>query len=233
MSLKTLLVLDANARGTLIPGRGGQSAVRETALQTLLPWMVQRASAAKRVKQTVVIMNSSDSRVMATRVPSIATVIASDEPNGLLRMLMAADAFSAEAIVRVDFETPLIDPALIDMLVETADQTPTVDYVSYRDGTEPAKQTAGKFAEWCRVASLRQAVQSPGIGQSVTSYLHSQPDRFELRYLKVSAPEDRSNLRVRMDSPQDLREVKEFMARVQQPTRATKSVGASPKMRVK
>ncbi|MEM7313934.1 MAG: hypothetical protein AAF497_12355, partial [Planctomycetota bacterium] len=213
MSMKTLLVIDVNSRGSLIPGRGGQTAARETALQTVLPWIVERVSQSKRLNSIVVLMNSSDARAMATRVPSVATVIASDESNGLSRLLLAADAFDAEAIIKVDFETPLIDPTLIDMLMESIKQDPSADYVSYREGNEPAKQTAGKFAEWCRVSALREADDFvPGRGESPTSVIHSNPDRFEVRYLKLTASEDRSNLRVRMDSPQDLRNVKDFIA---------------------
>lgn len=220
MSLKTLLVIDVNARGSQIPGQGGQSAVRQTGLQTLLPWMVQRAAESTRIQQIVVVLSTSDARIVASRVTSRASVIASDGQDGLTRLMMAADAFDAEALVVVDFETPMIDPALIDMLVEAAEDDPPSDYISFRDKDDHASRKAGKYAEWCRVASLRQAMAKDSLTcHAATSILYTQPERFRLRFLKVSTPAERRNLKVRMDSPEDLLRVEDFMANLDGSTR--------------
>ena len=216
MTSKTLLVIDVNSRASVLSRQTGPPATRETVIEAGLPWVIERVARAEHIRSVVVLMNSADARLMATRVPSVATVIASDESNGLKRLLMAAEAFDAEAIVKVDFEAPLVDCSLVDMLMEFAEQNPNVDYVSFREGSESDTETAGKYVEWCRVSALREAGElEPLPGRSATRVLHGYPERFEVRYLKLTTPEDRSNLMVRMDSPQEVCSVKDLIAKVE------------------
>jgi spore coat polysaccharide biosynthesis protein SpsF len=124
------------------------------------------------------------------------------EHDVLDRYYLAAEAFRAELVVRVTSDCPLIDPGLIDEVVE-AFLRERPDYVSnFLERTYPrgldneAVSFDGLARAWCEAASPYQRVH-------VTPYFYENPGLFRL--LAVKQDRDLSDYRWTVDTPDDMR----------------------------
>jgi spore coat polysaccharide biosynthesis protein SpsF len=122
-------------------------------------------------------------------------------PDVLDRYHGAARHFAADIIVRLTADCPLLDPAIIDKVVETF-LAGEFDYVSnvleptYPDGLDTevfSREALDRAWREARLGSERE---------HVTPYINQRPDLFRLGRVKHET--DLSGLRWTVDEPQDL-----------------------------
>src|SRR5690606_28833150 len=121
------------------------------------------------------------------------------EEDVLDRYLQAANQMQADVIVRVTGDCPLIDPDIVDALVEQFLRA-DVDYLS---NTEPPTYPDGLDTEVFTVKSLERAAREssdPFDHEHVTPYLR-RPGLFRIG--AVAHEENFSNLRWTVDEPED------------------------------
>jgi len=136
--------------------------------------------------------------------PRDVSLHVSDRPDMLGRMVSAAEALGADAIVRVCAEHPFVDPVLIDRLATTAEAHPHCDYIGFcSQNGRPALLTAlESFGEWCRTDALRRADREatlPADREHVTRYVYSHPELFPLRFISVPRELERESARLAWD----------------------------------
>jgi spore coat polysaccharide biosynthesis protein SpsF len=126
------------------------------------------------------------------------------EEDLLDRYYQAALAHQAEVVVRVTSDCPLMDPELVDQVVdEFMARQPRVDYASTR--LPQYHYPRGLDTEVMTMAALATAWQedsNPAWREHVTPYLYFHPERFRLH--GVMHPEDLSRFRLTVDTPEDL-----------------------------
>jgi spore coat polysaccharide biosynthesis protein SpsF len=125
------------------------------------------------------------------------------EKDLILRLLGAARAAKADAVVRVTADCPLVDPQLVDRMVESYRAHPRIDFVtnvyppSYPDGLDldilPRKT----------LERMDQDVKDPLHREWLTTYILERPKRF--RILNIASDSDARDLRWTLDYPEDLR----------------------------
>ena len=129
--------------------------------------------------------------------PDVPTFVA-PPGDALTRILAAAEAEQADALVRVRADNPYVDPLLVDRLVITAEAHPSCDYISYSraDGRPAILSQLGVCAEWCSVAALRRAAtvaRRSADRQDVTAYLYGHPELFSVRLIPLPRELDRDD----------------------------------------
>ena len=127
--------------------------------------------------------------------------------NVLERFVQAAEAFEADAVLRVCADNPLLDPHLIRCLVQFAEQR-RPDYAGYRTavGTPAICTPAGLTAEWVATDALRRLVRSAPtseMAEHVTLGVYSQSG-YDTAWLPLPEWADCSWLRLTCDTADDL-----------------------------
>lgn len=140
-------------------------------------------------------------------------VFAGPEQDVLARYVGAARQAAASAVVRVTADCPLLDPQLVDQVVQAYRRDPC-DY-AYVSGYP---RGAGD-AEVIATAALERAAREstlPWHREHVMTYITDHPERFTIRI--EPAPDDlrRPDLRVCIDQPEDLEVVRQVFARLGQ-----------------
>lgn len=129
------------------------------------------------------------------------------------RIYQMAKRFNADAVVRVTADCPLVDPKLVDQLVEAYIQDPALEYVTnilpptYPDGLDlDVISTKALEKGWKR--SRGDAFKSEWINHD----LRSNPDIYKTK--KFNLDRDLSHLRWTVDYPEDLVLVREIFKRL-------------------
>jgi len=130
------------------------------------------------------------------------------------RLLGAAVAARADALVRVNADSPLIDPAIVDQAVELyRRQSPElVSNVVRR--TFPK----GQSVEVIAVAALKRAVKAMTTSderEHVTPWFYANPTR--VRIVGFESADPRPHMQLSVDTAEDLQRVEAILARLGEP----------------
>lgn len=126
-----------------------------------------------------------------------------------LRLLDAARSVDADAFVRVNGDSPLLDPALIDEAVELYLRT-AADLVS---NVHPRSFPKGQSVEVISVEAMRRAVDAmttPQEREHVTPYFYAHDDEFVIRSFGATQP--RPDVQLSIDSPEDFTRCEAILA---------------------
>jgi len=126
------------------------------------------------------------------------------EQDVLDRYYRAATAHAAEAVVRITSDCPLIEPRVVDRVVdEFLKRQPEVSYAS---NVVPSRTyPRGLDTEVFTFAALERAWREddrPAFREHVTPYINQNPELFAIHCVEHS--QDLSHLRWTVDTPEDL-----------------------------
>jgi len=203
--LKTLGIVQACFSTSRFHGLAG----RQLCGQSLLAWVIRRATDCQQLDGVIVLASSvPGDPPVCELVPSDVPLLLSDRPDVLGRFLRALEEYPAETVVRIRGDSPFVDPGLIDRLVTTACSHPKCDYVTYRssDGQPAILSPVGVYAEWFQTAALRRAAKSaksPSDREHVTRYIYSHPEIFNIRLIPAPPEIDRDDVRLTVDIEED------------------------------
>jgi len=184
-------------------------ASRKLGGRSLLEWVVRRVTDCTRLDGVIVLAcGGVDDSLLHELVPSDVPIHLSDGSDPLDQFTRALQRYPAEAVVRVEADSPFVDPALIDRLVTSAEWDGYCDYVGYclQDGRPAIRSPVGVFAEWFRSDALRRAARSarhPDDRNEVTRYLYTHPKEFCLRLIPAPEEIDRHDVRLTIDAEED------------------------------
>lgn len=203
---KTGAIIQARMGSTRLPGK----VMLDLCGRPVIHHVIDRVLESRLLNLVVIATTDLDKDdVLAMAVnnyhPKIVLFRGSEE-DVLDRYYQAAKHFGIETVVRITSDCPLIDPEVIDLVIDKYN-TGRYDYVSnvgtrtYPRGldTEVFSRSALEEA-WLR-ASL------PGDREHVTPYLRDNPGRF--RISEVTSAVDYSDYRWTLDTPEDWRFVQE------------------------
>jgi len=181
--------------------------------KSLILHVIERAQRAKLVDKVVL---ATTTRPIDTPLAEIVQthgipVYRGDCDDVLDRYYKAASLYNAEVIIRITGDCPLIDPHIIDMVIQVFLQK-QYDYVTntlqptYPDGLDVevfSYQTLKKAWNEASLTSERE---------HVTSYIRNHPELFSL--YNVKNPVDLSQFRWTVDQQEDLDFVREIFKRL-------------------
>jgi spore coat polysaccharide biosynthesis protein SpsF len=196
---RTVAIIQARTGSTRLPGK----VLRPLLGEPLLVHVVSRVRRARSVDETVVATTTlpADDVIVELGTAAGWPVSRGSEVDLLERYLHAARAHGAERVIRITSDCPLIDPGLIDDVVETL----AADEADYASNTlEPRTYPRGLDVEAITIDALESAGREdrdPASREHATPFLYRHPERYRLT--AVRNPVDLSAHRWTVDTPQD------------------------------
>lgn len=177
----------------------------------LIVYMAKRVARARRVDEVVVVTSTDTSDDPLVKVLQEAAVPAfrGDLADVLRRYTDAARACNADIIVRLTGDCPLIDPSIIDAVIETLDRV-GADYAS---NAAPPTFPDGLDVECFTRIALERAQQLAARGperEHVTLWMRDPSSG--LVCANYQAISDLSHLRLTVDYPDDLTVVRRVVS---------------------
>ena len=134
-----------------------------------------------------------------------------DSKNVLERHYRCAEKFSLSKIIRMPSDKPLLDPEVVDQIVEVFNSN-SYDYVT---NFLPSTYPGGTEVEVLSFDSLKKSWENaalPSEKEHVTNYIYN--NRNDFRIFNVVNSEDLSNFRWAVDRIEDLRLVREIVSKI-------------------
>ena len=197
--IKTVAIIQARMGSSRLPGK----VMAPIAGKPMLFHVVNRAQQAKMIDLVVVAttVHGDDDAVAAFCSSENIQCIRGSLDDVLDRYYQAARYFNAEVIVRLTADCPLLDPLVIDKVVEAFhqgdfDYAANVVECTYPDGLDTEAFSRDTLERAWREAKLKSE------REHVTAYILKHPELFHLGSVKHE--EDYSGLRWTVDTSRDL-----------------------------
>jgi spore coat polysaccharide biosynthesis protein SpsF (cytidylyltransferase family) len=195
---RTFAVVQARFTSVRLPGK----VLRPLRGRPMLAYLLEALSHA-RMLDGVVLATSTDTTDDA--IADFAREARVDCYRGPLddvaaRLLAAAESRGADALVRVNGDSPLLDPALVDLAVDLFRRAQP-DVVT---NVRPRSYPKGQSVEVMSCAALSRAVAemaTPDEREHVTRHFYENPDRFTIR--SFTTPRPRPDLQLSVDDAAD------------------------------
>ncbi len=204
---RVVLVVQARLGSERLPEKvlldiGGRRAIE---------WLVLRARRSKLVAEVrLAIPDGSDNDMLARVAEEVGCQCSrGSEMDCLERYLTAARDSEADHVVRVSGDSPFIDPGMIDAVVRDHLESGA----DYTRNFEPIDIPAGL----CIEAVTREALERGGSEagdpydrEHVMPYFYRVPGRFEVKRTPVPEKLLRPDLRLTLDTPEDIQALREI-----------------------
>ena len=196
--MKTVAIIQARLGSTRLPGK----VLLDLAGEPMLARVVNRVRRARRVDEVVIATTTEK------RDDELASLCAKrgwpcsrgSEQDVLDRYYQAALAHKADRVVRITSDCPLIDPQVIDSVIEGID----LQQSEYSSNTIRRTYPRGLDVEAFTFATLEIAGRedkNPAWREHVTQFIVRHPERFGITQL--SYDDDHSHRRWTVDTPED------------------------------
>lgn len=197
--MRTVAIIQARMGSRRLPGK----VVEDLGGRPLLAHVIERARRAKTLDEVVVATVADEHNNDIARVAAACQVVAirGSEDDVLDRYRQAAKATSADVVVRITADCPLLDPVVVDDII-TLFHASQCDYASnvhpptYPDGVHAEVFSRDTLERAWREAKLRSE------REHVTPYIVRHPEIFH--QVNLTNTMDLSSLRWVVDEPRDL-----------------------------
>jgi spore coat polysaccharide biosynthesis protein SpsF len=198
--MTTVAIIQARMGSTRLPGK----VLTDLAGEPALVHVVERTRRATTLDAVVVATTAqpADESIVQLCTERGYPCVRGSEDDVLDRYYRAAQQYHADVVVRITADCPLIEPAIIDHVVQTF-RRHRCDYVS--NSLPPRTYPRGLDVEVFRFAALARAWHedtNPTWREHVTPYIRRNPERFSLH--AVAHDGDYSAMRWTVDTEEDL-----------------------------
>ena len=201
--MKVLAITQARTGSTRLPNK----ILKKINEETLLEIHIQRILKSKKIDKLIIATTTAPADDAIARIGEKVhtAVYRGSEDDVLDRFYQTAKTIKPEWVVRLTSDCPLIDPILIDQVIELA-QKENADYCS---NTLLEKFPDGQDVEVFKFTALEEAWKYAKLNserEHVTPYIRKNStmenaDRF--KSLNFDTPEDYGYLRMTVDEPKD------------------------------
>jgi spore coat polysaccharide biosynthesis protein SpsF len=174
---KIALIIQARTRSTRLPGK----VLKTVQNQSLLSILLERVKKAKLVDELIVATSTSfaDDQIVQLARKYDVNVYRGSEEDVLDRYLQAAKISLADVVVRVTADCPLLDPLIVDKVINYF-FSHDYDYVSNTlQWTYPRGMDVEIFYQRCLEKAAKMS-SLPSEREHVTLYIYKHPEIFRL-----------------------------------------------------
>lgn len=205
--MKTVALIQARTGSTRLPGK----VLRNIGNSPMLLTVIKRLRRAARIDQITVATSTSkvDDPIEQLCLTHHTTCCRGSEEDVLGRFYYAAQSSQADIVVRITADCPLIDPQVVDCVIETFLEHPAADYASniFPERTYP-RGLDTEVISFSTLELIHRLDVNPDWREHVTPYIHRNPHLF--RICTLTCDQDHSALRWTVDTPEDLCVVQEI-----------------------
>ena len=196
---RVVATIEARMTSSRLPGKVLLPAVGKP----LLELMVERLRRTRHLDEIVIATTedaSSDPLQELAERLGIGCFRGSED-DVLARVLGAAQAYDADLIVELTGDCPLIDPALVDHVIERHREGGADYTANVLDKTYPLGFAVQVFPTRV-LAEVAELTDDPADREHVSLYIYEHPERYRLRNIVSDHPES-AELRLTVDTPED------------------------------
>ena len=198
--MKTAAIIEARMTSSRLPGK----VLLPVLGRPLLDHLIERLKRARTLDTIIVATTTkaTDDPIEALALDLGCGCFRGSEEDVLERVLCAAQRFGVDVVVEITGDCPLMDPAIIDVLVETF-RLNRYDYVSnvltrtYPRGMDTQVFPTAVLDEVARLTS------DPVDHEHVSLYIYNHPERFSLHNVESGLPPRYYDLRLTVDTEED------------------------------
>ena len=197
---RIVATIEARMNSSRLPGKILLPLAGKPSLERL----VERARKSKKVDEVVVAttVSASDDAVEQWAQKAGVSIYRGSEEDVLLRVLEAARAYRGDVIVELTGDCPLIDPTMIDSLIEMY-QNSDFDYVSnVLERTYPRGWDVQVFARKI-LEEVNLSTNDLADRENVSLYIYEHPERFKLGGMKAPKELYGPDIRICVDTLED------------------------------
>jgi spore coat polysaccharide biosynthesis protein SpsF len=198
--MNTLAIVQARTGSRRLPGK----VLMDLGGQTVLARVVSRLKKRSREIDEMVVATTrrpADDRIVEACESLQVPCFRGAEHDVLDRYYQAAHSYSADTVVRITADCPLIDPELVDETIRVLRE----ERADYASNLFPRTYPRGLDAEVFTIAALDRAwseAREPYQREHVTPYLYEHPETFRLAVVRGGV--DHSRYRWTLDTLEDL-----------------------------
>ncbi len=197
--MKTVIISQARMTSTRLPGK----VLKEVSGKPLLAYHIERLKKTKKADAVIVAttVNATDGPIVELCGRLNVTCFRGSEEDVLSRYYHAACEAQADIVVRVTSDCPLIDPVVVDEVIDALTPYGDCDYAS---NTLVRTYPRGMDTEAFSFAALEQAFKEAAAKperEHVTPYIYNHPEIF--RFKNVLYRQDESRHRWTVDTEDD------------------------------
>ncbi|MBZ5666752.1 MAG: glycosyltransferase family protein [Acidobacteriia bacterium] len=204
--MKTVAIIQARMGSNRLPGK----VLRPILGKPMLWYIVRRVRAVPLIDEVVVAIpdGPTDEELRKFCAANDIAHFSGSELDVLDRFYRAAQQHSADPVLRITADCPLVDPELVEKLISKY-RSGGYDYAAVSAGADASRTEGGCFpdgmdAECFNFASLEKAwkeAQDPRDREHVTRFIWRRKGLF--RCTKLMADREYHHLRLTVDYPQD------------------------------
>lgn len=200
--MKIVAIIQARMGSTRLPGK----ILKKVNGRTLLDYQIERVMQSKMINQIIIAttVKESDDPIVDFCIKANIDYYRGSEEDVLSRYYEAAKKFEADIIVRLTSDCPIIDPEVIDRVIQYyIENRSKLDYVS---NTIERTYPRGLDTEVFSFNVLKQAHKEAILDRDrehVTAYFYTNPDEFRLGFVKHDL--DYSGYRWTVDTEEDFK----------------------------
>jgi spore coat polysaccharide biosynthesis protein SpsF len=209
--MKVVAIVQARVGSTRLPSK----VLKDILGKPMLWHMLNRLGASNRIDNAVLAIPNSGQN---DKLEQFANKFGfhsyrGSEDDVLSRYYEAAVKFSADVVVRLSSDCPLIDPRVTDKVIETHLNS-DADYTSNTiRRTSPRGLDTEVFNFQVLKVACREASQTYE-REHVTPYIYQHPDLFKLQSVEATGKLRRPDLRLTVDTEEDLKLIREIYQRL-------------------
>jgi spore coat polysaccharide biosynthesis protein SpsF len=209
--LRTVAIVQARMGSSRLPGKS----LMPVAGQPMLFHVLQRLGASRKLDDIVVATSNvpRDQVIVDLAREAGVETFSGSETDVLDRYYGAAKAFGAGIVVRVTGDCPLIDPVIVDEVVSLLLE-------SSKDYCVTSGFPRGLDTEAFLFSALERAWREARRDyerEHVTPYIYRHREKFSVREFDALAPLHRPELRLCVDTEEDLALIRKIFARLYVP----------------
>ncbi|OHB70604.1 MAG: acylneuraminate cytidylyltransferase [Planctomycetes bacterium RBG_16_43_13] len=206
--MKTVIIVQARMTSRRLPGK----VLRTVLNKPLLEFQIERFKRVKLADEIVIAttINETDIPIVSLCERLSIPYYRGSEDDVLARYWEAAKAYKADLVVRITSDCPLIDPSVIDSVIQFyLYNSNNCDYVSnVLVRSYPRGMDTEVFPFFVLDEAFQESTDKTDL-EHVTPFIHRQPQRYSLA--NVFYTEDQSQHRWTVDTPEDFELIKKIL----------------------
>jgi len=208
-SLKKTAIIQARMGSTRLPGK----VMKIIKGKTVLEHVVERVQAAKNIDDIVIAttVKSEDDVIVELSKKLSVKYFRGDENDVLSRYYYAARQNKSDVIIRITSDCPLIDPLILENMVDKFIELNQKDGIDYMSNTVERTYPRGLDAEIFTFKALKITFNEANKDyqrEHVTPYIYQNPAKFKISVFRNDI--DYSGYRLTLDTKEDLEVIKEI-----------------------
>jgi spore coat polysaccharide biosynthesis protein SpsF len=220
---KIIAIIQARVGSTRLPGK----VLKKISKKPVIWHVLNRVRLSKKIDDVIVaIPSTAENDILEDFIKKLKfSYFRGSEEDVLSRYYNTASRFNGEIIVRITSDCPLIDPEVVDMVIQEHINS-NADYTSNTIKRTFPRGLDTEVFNYNTIEAAYNKARKDYEREHVTPYIYENPEVFTLNSIEAKGKLNRPDLRLTLDTKEDLRLIREIFKGLYRPGRViyTKSI---------